>query len=514
MVSNNNTPKLSWEMDILYLVSQAVVHHRNVNALMNEVLDILDNEMKADRATLTLYHRDSEELVITASKGLSSSEKSRGKYKLGEGVTGQVGADKEAVLIYDVSKDESFLDRTKARRNSDNIAFICCPVVKDSALIGTISVDLEMTSQSKVDTVYQVILIISNLLAQAVSEIRSQMEERRTLQAENSRLLKELGTKFKPSSIIGNSGNMQEIYDQISRAADNGKNILINGETGTGKEIVAKAIHYNSLRQSSAFHTFNASAVPQSLMEKDLFGTEEDDHISAGLLELSSGGTFFIDNIELLTVASQNRLERFLQTERITYPSGKEVQLNVRLIVASTLTVEQLLETGISNDLLTRLNIVTIKIPPLRERKSDITLLADYFLSEFNQSYNKNIARISTPAINMMMAYHWPGNVRELKNCLERAILNTNDDVIHGYNMPPSLQTASSLDDPMGLGNDPITDLTVAMDTYEKELIIEALKRSRGNAAAAARTLNTTPRVLNYKFKKLNINLSDYKRKA
>ena len=236
------------------------------------------------------------------------------------------------------------------------------------------------------------------------------------------------------------------------------------------------------------------------------------DEIKKGYFDQAHGGTLYIDEITVLSLELQSKLVRFLNTNTIHRTNCEEqAKVNLRLIVGSSKNLEDLLEEDeFSEELYYKLNVMPINIPPLRDRKSDITLMADYFLEEFNRSYNKSITRISTPAINMMMAYHYPGNVRELRNCIERSVLSTSDDVIHGYNLPPTLQSQTSNNSEADVSQ--VNDMVAAVNTYERELIVEALKRHRGNAAAAARALNTTPRVLNYKFNKLNINLKDFKK--
>lgn len=502
----------SSELLVLYKISQAIVRHKNVNALLNEVLDILDQSMGAQRATLTLYHKEENALIIEASKGLSAAEKARGRYELGEGITGEVALKREAVIIEDVSKESRFLDRTKARKNS-NHSFICVPVIHDDEIIGTISIDLISDSKFSLQYAAQMLRVISNLLADAVDLIRNQIDEKASLKAENNRLLKELGNKFKPNNIIGNSSNMQKVYEQIAQACDSPAPILIRGESGTGKEMVAKAIHYGGIRQNTPFVVVEASTIPSSLIEGALFGKLKKDEVRQGYFDQAHGGTLYIDEITAVPLSIQSQLVRYLH-DRTIYRQGcdETAEVNVRIITGSTKNLEELLEDDeLSEELYYKLNVMPLFIPPLRDRKSDITLLADYFLDEFNASYNKNVTRISTPAINMLMAYHYPGNVRELKNCIERAVLNSNDDVIHGYNLPPTLQTQGhSSDNAPDISQ--VNDLAAAVNTYERELIVEALKRHRGNAAAAARALNTTPRVLNYKFNKLKINLKDFKK--
>ncbi|MCM8531915.1 MAG: sigma 54-interacting transcriptional regulator [Lentisphaeraceae bacterium] len=502
----------SKELLAIYKVSQAIVRHKNVSALLNEVLDILDTDFGATRATLTLYHEQDNSLIIEASKGLSAAEKGRGRYSLGEGITGEVGLKKEAVVIEDVSKESRFLDRTKARKDSSH-AFICVPILRDGKLIGTISIDLPKLNKTDLVKSSQLLRIISNLLADAVATIRQSIHEKNSLKEENSRLLKELGNKFKPTNIIGNSGNMQKVYEKIALCCDNPAPILIRGESGTGKELVAKAVHYSGIRQNTPFVVVEAATIPAPLLEGALFGKLKKNELRTGYFDQAHGGTLFIDEIAALPLQIQSKIVRYLHNQEIERADcDVKATVNVRLIVASSRNLEELLEDDeFSEELYYKLNVLPIVIPPLRDRKSDITLLADFFLDEFNKSYNKNVSRISTPAINMMMAYHYPGNVRELKNCIERAVLSSSDEVIHGYNLPPSLQTQTQ-NDSSTPDMSSVNDLAAAVNTYERELIVEALKRHRGNAAAAARALSTTPRVLNYKFNKLKINLKEFKK--
>jgi Nif-specific regulatory protein len=269
-------------------------------------------------------------------------------------------------------------------------------------------------------------------------------------------------------------------------------------------------------RRNNAFVSVNCAALPENLIESELFGHEKGAFTGAtqqrkGRFELANGGTIFLDEIGDISPAVQVRLLRVLQErtfERVG--SSESVTVNVRVLAATSRNLEKEMADGaFREDLYYRLNVFPIILPPLRERRSDIMLLADHFLQKYGEMYGKNIKRISTSAINMMMAYHWPGNVRELENCLERAVLTASDEVVHGYNLPPSLQTSDETHTSIFPKDG--ADIKTMVESYEKEIIIDSLKKHRGNAAASARYLNTTQRIINYRIQKLGINPDDYK---
>jgi Nif-specific regulatory protein len=285
---------------------------------------------------------------------------------------------------------------------------------------------------------------------------------------------------------------------------------LIRGESGTGKELIAHAIHYNSLRANKPFVKVSCAALPDSLIESELFGYEKGAFTGAqqrkkGRFELAEGGTLFLDEIGDIPLATQVKLLRVLQEREYERLGGTEtLKSNVRLITATNKDLEKAIAEGtFREDLYYRLNVFTIFVPPLRERKTDLLLLADHFLETFSRTHSKNIKRISTPAIDMLMSYHWPGNVRELENTLERAVLVCDGHVIHAHHLPPTLQTAEAS------GTITRVSLRDAVAAYEKDLISDALKTTRGNRAKAARLLNTTERIINYQVKKYSI---DYRR--
>ena len=244
--------KFSNDLLIIYKISQSLLRHKNVNTLLNEVLDILETEMRTERATLTLFHVNENALIIEASKGLSAQEKGRGRYSLGEGVTGLVGLNRQAIVIPNIAEEESFLDRTRARKRHD-IGFVCVPVMRNDELIGTISVDLEATATIDWEGKKQLLEIIANLLADAVFQIREGIEEKNTLKAENSRLQKELGNRYNPSNMVGNSRVMQKVFENINLMGNSHGSILIMGESGVGKELTARAIHFSGIRKMSTF---------------------------------------------------------------------------------------------------------------------------------------------------------------------------------------------------------------------------------------------------------------------
>jgi len=505
------------EMAILYQISQAAATRpHTVSELLIEVLDIMETELSVSRGTFTLRKPDTDLFVIEASRGLTAEEKKRGMYKLGEGVTGRVAQTGQSALIPDISKDPRFLNLTKSRTDKQT-AFICVPIIYRKAVIGTMSIDLSITTDEKILNQYRRFLeLVANILAEAVAGIRETLEEREGLISENEKLRRQLGDRYRMHNIIGNCSAMRAVYEQIVQVAGSTATVLIRGESGTGKELAARAVHYGSERRNNAFVSVNCAALPENLIESELFGHEKGAFTGAiqqrkGRFEMANGGTIFLDEIGDISPAVQVRLLRVLQErtfERVG--SSESVPVNVRVLAATSRNLEKEIEEGtFREDLYYRLNVFPIILPPLRERRSDIMLLADHFLQKYGEMYGKSIKRISTAAINMMMAYHWPGNVRELENCIERAVLTASDEVIHGYNLPPSLQTSDETRTSIFPKDG--ADLKTMVESYEKEIIIDALKKHRGNAAATARYLNTTQRIINYRIDKLRIHPDDYK---
>jgi Nif-specific regulatory protein len=282
--------------------------------------------------------------------------------------------------------------------------------------------------------------------------------------------------------------------------------VLLRGESGTGKELIAHAIHYNSARARKPFIKVSCAALPQDLIESELFGYEKGAFTGAhapkkGRFELAEGGTLFLDEIGELNLATQVKLLRVLQEREFERLGGTQtIPSNVRLITATNKDLEKAIAAGdFREDLYYRLNVFAIFVPPLRERKPDILQLANHFLEKFSLQHGKNVKRIATPAIDMLMCYHWPGNVRELENAIERSLVVCNTQVLHAHHLPPTLQTAEE----SGTAID--VSLEKATEAFEKDILQDALKSARGNRAKAARILSTTGRVFNYKVRKYGI---------
>ena len=507
--------RASLELDILYKISRALAQEHDLPRLLNEVLNIMETERGLSRGTLALRRPDTDVFVVEASRGLSAKERRRGQYRLGEGITGRVANTRKPVIVPDITKDPDFLNRTKSRKRKA-VAFLCVPIIHQRVVIGTFSIDRPTADEEELMRDLDFLRLVSDLLAEAVAGIRAEIEERESLSAENRRLRQQLGERYHPSNIMGNCGSMRTVYDHISQVADSMATVLIRGESGTGKELVARAIHYSSPRKNNAFITVNCAALPENLIESELLGHEKGAFTGAmqqrkGRFELAHGGTLFLDEIGDISASVQVRLLRVIQERCFERVGGtKTININVRVLAATSKDLEKDISEGrFREDLFYRLNVFPIHIPPLRERRSDIMLLADHFVTKYNQEYGKKVKRISTAAINMMTMYHWPGNVRELENCVERAVLTSTDDVIHGYMLPPSLQTSDETNTSL-IPKDGAS-LRSMVDSYEKEVIIDALKTTRGNATAAAKKLQATQRILNYKIKHLDISPKKYK---
>ncbi|MCX5674854.1 MAG: sigma 54-interacting transcriptional regulator, partial [Planctomycetota bacterium] len=391
-----------------------------------------------------------------------------------------------------------------------DVSFICVPIKLGNEAIGALSADRLFSEEKSLEEDVRLLSIIASLIAQAVRLRQSAQEERQHLVEENLRLQEELKDRFRPANIIGNSKTMQAVYDLIAQVARTQTTVLLRGESGVGKELVAHALHYNSDRAKRPLVKVNCAALPETLIESELFGHEKGSFTGAtaqrkGRFELARGGTIFLDEIGDLSAHTQIRLLRVLQEKEFERVGGSEtVKTDARIITATNRDLEALVDAGtFRQDLYYRLNVFPIHIPPLRGRKADILLLADHFVEKYGKLHHKDIKRISTPAIDMLMAYHWPGNIRELENCIERAVLVSGDDVIHGHHLPPTLQTAEAT------GTQPAGNLQAALDNLEREMLLDALKSARGSMAKAARALGATERLMGLRVHKHGI---DYRR--
>lgn len=499
------------KLTALLEVSQALGSTLDIREAVEKVLEILDRDLGMKRGAIALV-RSSGELAIRYAHGMSEGEKQRGRYQMNEGVTGKVVTSGKPVVVPQVSLEPLFLNRTRKRSAGQEESFICVPVKDRRKTIGALSIIYPFKENRNFDDSVKVLTIIASMISQSLRLAQMVEDEKAQLADENALLKRELQQKYEFRNIVGTGKEMREIYEQIAQVAPTATTVLIRGESGTGKELVAHAIHYHSPRSAKPFVKVNCAALPESLIESELFGHEKGAFTGAvarkrGRFELAEGGTLFLDEIGDLSPALQVKLLRVLQEREFERVGGTEtIRVNVRVIAATNVDLEGAVADGrFRSDLYYRLNVFSIFLPPLRERKTDILLLADHFLDKYSKQNSKRIKRISTPAIDMLMTYHWPGNVRELENVIERATLVCEGSVIHGYHLPPTLQTAE------GSGTVTRMSLENAVAAFEKDLIQDALKTTRGNRARAARMLDTTERILGYKVKKYGINNKRFK---
>lgn len=388
---------------------------------------------------------------------------------------------------------------------SDAAEVIAVPAAGGGNRLGILIAAVSRSYQRS-DDLPELLNLFGSMIAQAYRIEYAVRGERERLREENQHLKLELKEKYDFSHIIGTSNAMKLVYEQVTQVARSNATVLLRGESGTGKELIANAIHYNSLRSKKPFVKVNCAALPESLIESELFGHEKGaftgaDRLKRGRFELAEGGTLFLDEIGDLPQQTQIKLLRVLQEREFERVGGTQtLRANIRLIAATNKDLETAIRNGqFREDLYYRLNVFTIFLPPLRERKSDILLLAEHFLEKYEREHNKRVRRISTPAIDMLMSYHYPGNVRELENAIERAVLACDANVIHSHHLPPTLQTAEV--------SGTVTDLSLsaAVAAFERGLIQDALKSTRGNVAKAAKLLVSTERILGYKIRKYGI---------
>ncbi len=472
---------------------------------VTRILLLLNERHRLGPCFLSLVTEDASETRTEFAVGVSGRARSLARYRIGEGITGRVIETGVPLIVPSVRDEPDYLNRTGSVLPNDEVrAFVCVPVVSGGVTIGALGALLRPDDESSLESLSDFLLAIASLLGQALKAIRFDKWNNPSELSSNS--TPALVQKADLGSLVGTSNAILATVEQALQVAATRTTVLIRGESGTGKELIAEVIHRHSTRAEGPLVKVNCAALPEGLIEAELFGHERGAFTGAhtrrkGRFELAHGGTIFLDEVGDVSAAMQSRLLRVLQEREFERVGGTEtLKVDVRLIAATNKNLELAISEGtFREDLYYRLNVFTIFVPPLRERKTDVLLLADHFVEKYAQAHEKTVKRISTPAIDMLMSYHWPGNVRELENCIERAVVLCDDAVIHSHHLPPTLQTAEFSD------TVPAASLVGAVVALEREMIIDALKTSKGNQARAAKLLQVTERMINYKVKKYGI---------
>ncbi len=499
------------ELEVLLEISH-LLSNREIN--LDEVIRILAIHLDANRIIVTVLNRETSTIVIEGSFGINIQERKNVVYQFGKGIIGKVINSGETVIVKKIADSDDFLNLTKAptQIGGSDVSFICTPIRYKDEVIGTLSFHKVYKGLYSFDYDIRLLKIVGSMIGRTMRRRQEYAEEMEQLRAENQSLRGELRNRILPEKIKGNSGKMNEVFSLIESVAPTDATVLIRGESGVGKELVADAIHFNSQRKTKPFIKVNCAALPESLIESELFGHEKGAFTGAsntriGRFEAANGGTIFLDEFGDIPASTQVKLLRVLQEREIErIGSTKPIKVDVRIVCATNRNLEELIIADkFREDLYYRINVFPLFIPALRERINDIPILTDFFIEKFNKRHSKNIKRITSSAIDTLMVYHWPGNIRELENCIERACILSNDNVLRTNNLPASLQTAKGTKTMMS------GTLDIILGKMEKQIIIDALTATKGNSAKAAEQLGITERMMGIRTKKYDLDPKRYK---
>jgi Nif-specific regulatory protein len=489
------------ELLALFEVSQALSASFDLDVNLAAAMRVLARRLDMRRGTVTLVDPDSGELRIAVAHGLTVDEIARGKYRVGEGVVGRVVESGRAIVVPDLDADPLFLNRTGARIDRKNVAFLCVPVSLGSEVLGVLSADRVFAGGTSSTEDVRVLAVVASAIAHAVVLCRQYAREAE----ERARLSAELKGRFSFPSIVGDSEAMQEVFKVVRKVASSKATVLLRGESGTGKELIARAIHQASPRAKGPFIAINCAALPENLLEAELFGYEKGAFTGAvaakkGRFELAHDGTIFLDEIGELSQPMQAKLLRVLQEHTFERLGGvKTIRVNVRVVSATNRDLEAMTREGtFREDLYWRLNVVPVFLPPLRDRPEDIPVLVDHFARVFSRENHKWV-RFRGDAVDEFVRYAWPGNIRELENTVERLVVLADKEAITRVDLPVHMLAGFSSD------SDEPSTLPDEVEAIERRRIERALEEVGGVQAQAAAILGLTARQLAYRMKKYRI---------
>lgn len=428
--------RIEHELDTIEQISQILGGGMELASVFQRAMTVLGERLHIERAALVLANPATQQLRTFAGYGLSADAMQRGTYAIGEGVTGKVMQSGQPALIEDIRQSEDFLNRLGGRLDesespdSPPISFICVPLRDGEEVVGVISVDKPFVDRESLESDARIVRIVANAMAQTIRIHNLVQLEKDQWLAEAEQLRSDLHSKYRFGNIIGSSPAMLDVLGTIAQVASSRATVLLLGETGVGKELIAKAIHYNSPRKDKALIRINCGALSPQLLESELFGHVKGAFTGAvrdkiGRFEAASGGTIFLDEIGTLDAQLQIKLLRILQEREFERVGDHHtLRVDVRVIAATNLDLEEEVRKGtFREDLYYRLNVVTVNIPPLRARREDIPRLIDHFLDRYNRENDRDLRKISRDVLNALLRYPWPGNVRELENAVERAVV-------------------------------------------------------------------------------------------
>jgi Nif-specific regulatory protein len=503
------------ELGLLFAVGRTLENSFELADLARPVLRRLQDWMGLERGTIAIRNRDTGELLVSEAVGLPRGVSPGEYFKLLAPQLERTVKKGEPVIlpkIPDLLQNNSAADSPVAQMLSPDTGLLCVPLKFADEVIGTLSIERKRDPRTGWAADLRLLKMISSIIAQAARVRQEAAEQIQSLREENDRLHHRIDEGVRPRDMIGTAGSMRTVYLQIDQVAPSITTSLIRGESGTGKELVAKAVHERSPRAHGPFVKFNCAALPESLIESELFGHEKGAFTGAlarrkGRFELAHGGTLFLDEIGDVSPATQVKLLRVLQEREFERIGSQETQrCDVRLIAATSRNLEEMIKTGsFREDLYYRLNVFPIYVPPLRERKCDILLLCDFFIEKYSEQVGVKPARVSSAAIELLDSYHWPGNVRELENCIERAVLLARGQSIKAHHLPPTLQKKTPKE------RKEAATLEDAMEALEREMLVDALKETGSNMAEAARRLGLTERKMGLRVKKYGIDRERFK---
>ena len=506
------------ELSLLFDISYTLESSLELREVIRPVLLKMADGLGMKRGTITILDREDRTPSISEAVGLPTGQSQKNYLVACQDLVQQVIESGQAIVVPDISKEMALKTRWQQEQQVDPTspaaAYICVPIKFGEEVIGALSVERILDGRVRLSADRRLLSLIANVIAHTVHFHRLTQEKLESLQRENERLQHQLQTTFRPPNMIGNSDAMRSVYRHIEQVANSVTTVLIRGESGVGKELIARALHEQSPRKGKAFVKFNCAALPESIIESELFGHEKGAFTGAvnlrkGRFEVASGGTIFLDEIGDISPATQVKLLRVLQEREFERVGGHTpIKADVRILTATSRNLEEMIEQDkYRADLYYRLNVFPIYAPPLCERKSDLLLLADHFIEKYSKLNGKPVRRISTAAIDLLMSYHWPGNVRELENCIERSVLLCPGKSIEAHHLPPTLQKKEASEKTSATGT-----LDAAVSALEYEMIVAELKGCDGNMAAAARKLRLTERQMGLRVKRLDIDFKRFRR--